>query len=356
MGYAVPSEQLFGSVRADYGVEAVSFYRESGAYDPRTSWLRTGNRGTATGRLFAPFQLSSFVNWTPRVDARTDFYSFPDRPVSTSPTAARGRVILSQELSTEVFRVFSVENADLKAVKHGFQPGLRWSYSPPEIKTRHDFFAQNYSPRFDLFDPASPDVSGLQLGSLSDEQRLRPHHLLTWSLVQRVVGRSGEVNRSYTQFLSASLSQDINLKQNLVDEYRLSPLFITVTGAYGPWSATSQIAFNSNTGKTSVVNETAFTKATYQLSAFQNVQPGTEVYGLAGSLSALGPWSIGASATYNAFVKQMDRQVYSANYSSPSKCWILSFALSQKAGTPGFAFDPVIRVVFSESVKKGSVY
>jgi hypothetical protein len=356
MGYAVPSEQIVGPVRGDFGVEAVSFYRRSGGLDPNTNWLRGGNRGTLTGRLFAPLPLSSFVNWTPRVDGRSDVYSFPDRRAGDSAGAARGRLIVSQELSTEIFRVFSVGGSDLKAVKHGFQPSLRWSYSPPEIKTDHQFFDLNYSPRFDLFDPASPDVSGLQLGSISDEQRLRPHHLLTWSLVQRVVGRYGEANRSYTQFLSASLSQDINLKRNLINEYRLSPLFLTFTGAYGAWSVTSQLAFNSNTGKTSVVNEMAFAKSRYRLGALQNIQPGTEVYGLSGSLSALGPWSLGASATYNAFVKQMDRQVYSADYTSPSKCWIFSFALTQKAGTPGFAFDPLIRVVFSESIKKGSVY
>jgi hypothetical protein len=351
LGLAYPSFGLIGPVRlnwqADYLVlrrydaDARHYQRST---DPN-GWIRTGDRGTVIQSVKAPLNTAYFV-YEPSAEMRFDHYSFAAPGVPGS--ASRGRFFFNQELESEVWKVYDLgENREMKAVKHSLIPSLRWSYVPRDALTIHPFFFQKDAPRFDLFDHDSPDAAKVSLGTISEEQRLGHHHLLTAGLGTRIVGRYGtDSDRSYQEHFGANVSQDYDL---LVED--LGKLMVSVFGAYVPWSIRTDMAVNVRTWKSDVRNEVAYAVSRYKLYVFQNIRSETKNYGGGGYLRAIGPWSLTADVIYDMLTKQMQEQTYNIAYESPSKCWLFEMGFNKVPNRRG-SFYPNFRLSYQEQMKK----
>ena len=351
LGFSIPSALLFGVVRASADFRHESFRRSTLGYDTDTGWIRSGDRNTIIGHLNVPVNLSVFL-WEPLAEIRIDHYLFPDRPSGVAESAARGRLFLDQKFGTTFSRVFKTDLGSLKAIKHSIEPFIRWSYTPPDAKTIHPFFAETNAPRFDIFDPSSPDIAQVQLGSVSEEQRLRPHHLLALALNTRIVGRYGEgSSKSYEEFLGAGISQDINLKGDVSGVGRLSPTQIYAYGAYGGARISTQLARNPNTGDSDVSNEVSYKWSDYAVVLRQRIAKDIETYGYGASVTLLKAWSLGASGLYDSKIARPVEQGYEIGYNGLSKCWFFHFALTRGAGQKDFATDLVIKPIFSAGLK-----
>jgi hypothetical protein len=289
---------------------------------------------------------AGFFLYEPSTELRFDQYSFsaPGYPGS----AARGRFFFNQQLETEIWNVYQrPQNKEMKAFKHSIIPSLRWSYSPRDALSQHEFFHQKDAPRFDLFDHDSPDAAKVSLGTLSEEQRLGYHHLLTAGFGTRIVGRYGEDNnRRYEEHFGANISQDYDLIQK-----NLGRLLMSLFGAYSTWSFRTDLSMNVHTWKSDVRNEIAYTLPRFKLFAFQNIRRENKNYGGGGYLKAIGPWSFSTDMIYDVLTKHKQEENYLISYESPSKCWLFDFGIN-KVASKNASFYPNFRISYQEQVKK----
>jgi len=337
IGASWPSYQLFDPVRVSTSLNSVRFSRfNTSAVDSSSLWLREGERSTFNLRALAPVNFGGILDWAPSVDLRGDLYRFDDSEIlDYSPQAYRIKTVVDQSLSTRYSRVFQIENSTLKAIRHSVEPSLRWSYSSPDLKSNHPFYSSPESPRFDLFDPDSPDLSPVSIGSLSEEQRASEHHLLTLGMGTRFVGRYGVEKRSYYEFFSAFLAQDINFWIREKSPDRLSNLRLSARGVYAGMVLSTEVTWDWKLlGISNFVNTFSYGWSLYSFSVSQSVQnfansTKEESYGASFSIRRWGPYSVGFSGVYNPSEKDILNQAIGFSYESPGKCWSLQLHMSR---------------------------
>jgi hypothetical protein len=283
-------------------------------------------------------------------------------------------VLIDQSFSTSIWKVYKSDMGNLKAVRHTLSPTVRWSYSPNDALSSdpahpgqaHPFFLQAGAPRFDIFDPNS-DAGNVQLGTLSEEQRLGPHHKLAVGLETRLVGRYGESSRRYEEFLFASVAQDIDLwhhQLNRLEMYASShyrgfrldtEMRLAVQDIYGRADNGSTTKLVSK-GDANIRSEASYTFSNYTLGALYKEQPDEKRIGLTTGFRNLGPWSFLATLVYDPMAGPAGRgriheRDFILGYESASKCWAFSFELVQPAGQAGFNKIPRISLSFNEKPK-----
>ena len=341
---SLPTESFWGPFRAGADFKTTSFRRKGGSVDPGTNWIRTGDRATLETDIRAAEHFFGLFLWDPSIRTRSDVYNFQ---AQNSPGAAyRGRVIFDQKISAESSRVFAADFGDVKAFRHTMTPYLRHSFAPPDAKTLHPFFETSNAPRFDLFDPNSPDVAQIQLGSVSEEQRLHQHHLVTFGLSSRLIARSGTYVRSYADVLSVRVERDYNL---LTQDF--GRILISGGGAWAGFSANTSISLDPKTSTSDMRNEVAYGSSHFDFSGFQTVSPTAEAYGLGTAIKAIGAWTVAAKLSFDAKVNRFYEQSYTTLFNSDSKCWYFSFVASRGPLDHDFDYKPMIGLVFNEGQK-----
>jgi len=342
LGYSLASFSLFGPIRGSADLFHMGFKRKSAALDPGTNWVRTGDRSSAIIKASAPMNIGDFMDWDPRVEIRADNYLFDAKNVDAS--AQRAKIFVDQRLSSTFWRVYKTDYPELKALRHSMTPLLRWSFTPPEIKNDHPFFDVEENPRFDIFDP-NPLPPGSGLGTFNEEQRLKPHNILTVGANTRMVGRYGEESRFYREHIGASVERDFDLRES-----RFGRLRIGAFGAFGGGRVATEIAVNTKTGDSDMRNEAAFAHRYFSANIYQRVGKNEETYGYGATLSFLGPFRLRWSEVYNSIVARVIEEDYVLDYNSPSKCWFFSFAMSRRHPHP-YDYSPSIRFTVSEAAK-----
>lgn len=334
--WARPSRSLWGSLRFGGTLESKSFRRSGSAVDTGTGWIREGDRVSGQARFFVPYYLFNVVSAESSIEFRGDAYRFPEE-VQEESTAARGRVVIEEVLSAELSTVGSLDWGPLKRVKHTIEPEISWSYSPDDWRTSHSFFTKTGdpfdtgveidSPKFDVFDPTDTDeVIELSTGSL--ERRLRPHHLLSWGVRTRLIGRfNGEKGkRSYSELLSARITQDYDIKNNSPKAY-----IISARGSYNGYKAKTQIAIDPDTGDADFRNDLSLTRPAYTIKLSQTIRDDLEQYGGSVVLKSLGPWRLGYKTVYDAIKNRVVEDDYRVRYeSSDSECWFFSLTVERR--------------------------
>ena len=379
--FEIPSYQLLGDLRGSMAAQFQSYRRfDSIGYDPESGWIREGDRSTLQARLAAPRTFAGMFTWDPSAEIRGDLYHFPSVPADAGEQAYRGRVLFNQTLSTQISHVYSSDGGDLKAIRHSIEPNVRWSYSPHDLTKRHPFFDDPSAPRFDIFDPHSPDISQVALGSLSDEQRLGDHHLLTLGVGTRLVGRYGDgANKRYQEFFSANVEQDINLWKRPESPERFSRLKVSAAAAYSNLQLATELAIDIKSGDTDFTNSLTYVWSVYRIILNQRVvgsgQPTTSTttiatrdasYGGNFSFRNWGPWSFNVGATYDDLRRMQFKSWHQAvvnqsvgiAYEAPNHCW--GFSLDYTRPDPlskwRQEFKPIIRFSIKEYSGGRSVF
>ena len=331
---SVPSFALLGPLRFQADVEHLRLRRKGGPVDddngsqsalPPTNWIREGDRSSLKMRAFMPNTLADLLLLESSIDSRVDMYAF-DAPGFAS-SAAHARIALEEKLSAELYRVYDVDLGELQAVKHTWEPLVSWGYSPNDALTRHPFFEQAYSqgdrklvsPKFDIYDPSRAGLS--QLSSSGAEARLKPHHLVSWGLGSRLVGRYERGgSRVYEEIVGLTLSQDYDLRSS--EAQRLN---IVGFGNYGGLRVRTEIALDVKTRDANVRNEITLTNRKLDLSLEQSIRPGLETYQGSTRLKLFNPWSFFYGATFDAIREKFSEEHYQVRYdSNASKCWFFS--------------------------------
>jgi hypothetical protein len=326
---AAPSFKLLGPLRVHTDLEYLRLRREGLSVDPDTNWIREGDRTVLRTRVFLPLYLGDMALSQTSVDFRADAYRFEAPGFEAS--AGRARVAVEERVSAQLFRVYQVDLGELKALKHIWEPSVSWGYSPNDALSRHPFFGQEGAPRFDIYDPWSGDIS--QLSTSAEEARLRPHHLASWGLGTRIVGRfDRRGSRHYEELMGLRLSQDYDL---LVQEAKR--LNILAFGAYAGWRVRSEIALDVQTGEANVLNEVSLSRAALDLSVSQSIRTDREQYRGSTRLKFLKPWSFYYAGIYDARSEREDwkdrfqEQSFQLRYDSDaSKCWFVSLDVSSR--------------------------
>lgn len=355
-----PYERVWGPFMAEWETQALSLRRRGSVRDDFSGWIREGDRLGVQARLFMNSSFLSALRYEPEIFVRADMYQFPTEIGETLPRAYRARIVLGQKLSSQIFRIYNVEDSqDLRAVKHSVEPRISWSYAPPEARTLdHDFFSNPRSPRFDLFDPDSPDAQQLTLGTVSEEQKLRKHHILTLGLDSKVVGRFGDSSRRYEEFFTFTVDQDFNLATYQEADgtlpKRLSPLKIAAVAQYGGLTLRTSIAYDySDTGYSDVKSDISYTWSRYTFVLKQTLGSTNKTTGAQFVVRNYGPWSFDLNGDYDLIHEKLVSQSYLLSYASPSKCWYFSlklFILPNQADPNKFNFEPFIAPIFGAAI------
>lgn len=350
--YRAPSQSIFKNFRYATEVDLIQFRRAILAYDEDSSWIRTGDRYTLGEKLFLPLNFGPYLRYQASSELRMDAYHFANSPLGVSPDAHRFRFQVDQEIKTEFSRVYKIDGEGLKALKHSFEPVVRWSYSPVDKKSDHFFFRPSPSPRFDLFDPLSPDISFGGPALLPEEKRLRDHHFMTLGLASRVVGRLGEKNRTYEQYFQANVEKDMSLREDTVDR----PLRILAEGGYGGWTlknaSTVQLS-GPNKGRAQITNEAGVRRTHFGLKVGQTQIPEQKVYfGTITFYKILGfDWAF--NAAWDEKNKIYYGRYFSLVYSGISKCYEFSLVLQEEwdreKQKPGYGIYPTFQLLFDET-------
>jgi hypothetical protein len=335
-GLSLPATRLWGPILGSGDFRYLSFRRSGPSIDPDTGWIRTGDRGTLRLRANAPQNVFSLMKWEPSIETQMDAYAFQS-PVP-SRAAFRGRVIFDQRLSGDVFRVYKTDIGELKAIRHSVTPVVRWSYSPRDARTRHPFFdsvVQSDAPQFDLFDPQF-STAVTEFSTFNEEQRLGHHHLMTFGLESRVVGRYGETNRRIEEFLSAGVNRDFNLLTN-----RWGNIRINAVGAYSGFRLSTELTLNTREldGRgiltANLRNDFSYENSNVRTVLLQIISPGVETYGVGGELRFLRPWTVAGLASYSAVTKRPVDQNYVLGFDGgASKCFYLQVTFANDRGDP----------------------
>lgn len=332
--WAYPSFELLGPLRLAGSLEHKSFRRAGAAVDPETGWIREGDRSSAQARFFVPYYLLNVISAESSMEFRGDIYRFPSE-VPDDSTAARGRVVFEEVVKAEFSSVSELDWGSLKKIKHTVVPEISWSYSPNDWITEHRFFSNPQEvfgreldpPKFDVFDPSDADeVIELSTGSI--ERRLRAHHLLSWGVGTRLIGRfDGEGDRrNYSELLGAKITQDYDIRNNIPKAY-----IITAFGAYAGYKASTQIAIDPDTGDANLRNDISLTRTGYAVSLRQTIREDLEQYSGRVSLRNLGAWRLGYKGVYDAENNRIIEDEYRVRYeSSASECWFFSLTVDRK--------------------------
>ncbi len=361
--YSQPTAPIFGKIYAGWDIEWLSLRRNRDVPDLNTGWIRTGDRATADLRLETSISPGRVVSWDPKIEVRTDFYRLDVRPGEES-TASRAHIFTQQALSSEFYHVYDSDLGNLKALRHGITPSLRWSYSPRDWTSGHAFFFQDSdfggtrgtleSPRFDLFDPRPKDfVSDAVFSTADDESRLQEHSLLTFGLASSLVGRFGEETKRYEKLLKVNLAQDFDLFSQSVGLLRLNTFL-----GYASFSSNLEWIYDTNStnpsNKTSTRLSAAYDNRNWKIEASH--RKSKSIDSLSGTLSTkdLYGFSALASTTYDlrAEVDQIVRQRLQLGYKSDSKCWFFSLDVQRspdldKQGRDSWNFSPNIGISIS---------
>lgn len=319
--------------------------------DPNTTWIRTGDRISPQLQLKMPVEFLNRFLWQPSATFRYDFYHFNGDINDEENSAHRFRTVFEQKLSTNIWSVFDFNLRNLKKIKHVWSPFVRWSYAPEENRSEHPFFDQCEdffgfcirSPKFDLFDP-NADSRSFSLRSFDFEQRLKPHHLLSYGFSSRLIGRWNDEKKEYKEILFLNVEQDYDLKEEETGNLRMN-----IQASIGDLKLNGDLYYNFRENELNVLNEARYRYRIVEVNTFQFINDETKNYGGGVTLSDIGPFSLGAELVYDDFDKQLKEQTYNIGYISSSKCWRFNFALHRIPGEDKFQKIPTFQISYSQA-------
>lgn len=193
IGFDVSKNQLFDTpFYFEMGSGYNHFYREEG--------LR-GHRLDLYPRVSLPFSVKNYVTLEPSIGFRETVYQideFENKNTEKDKTQNREIYDLNLNLSTEIYKIFSIKGTGIDKIKHGIRPQISYSFIPDKD--------QDDLPRFDGLD------------------RIGKRNILSYSITntftsrtpEPIVKEDGTTDYSYHEFLRFKLSQsyDINEANN----------------------------------------------------------------------------------------------------------------------------------------------
>lgn len=365
---SAPAKHLGAGIYTDLKAESISLRRDD--LGPNTAsgldtnaevpWIRTGDRFTASASIYRPSSIS-WLAINPELSLRFDQYRLlgdlhdrvsPQYP-DVSRVPQRFRWQFKQDVESTLFKIFEVDAAELKAIRHSFTPQVSWSYSPEDFRSKHPFFDDLGAPRFDIFDPNSDAAQDGSSGVLA-ERVLRPHNLVFFGFRTQLTGRFGENNRTYEEFFSLSAMQAYNVQiQNFED------LSVALAAHRYGIRVQSRATVEWLAQKAYFRNEVGYDNSFFGLSAAQiftavpkeSGLPKFEEYQLGVDFKKLGPVRLSGWVSYDGVLNRDKEQVYKLTYLSDSKCWYFTMGVSRKQqiGSGSFEYTPFMGVIFSES-------
>lgn len=362
--FGMATYPILGDLLVDWNTEFVHFSRGTEELDTETNWIRTGSRFSALTKWSYPTDfLNQTLRWEPSMEWRQDFYKFYVPTID--PSAARARLFLDQKFYSEFWKVWNLELGDLRAIKHSITPIVRWTYAPHDLKTNHPFFSDSANPvlkttapRFDLWDP-NPAIASPSISSLSEEQRLLHHHLITFGLSSRVVGRFGEENKSYSEFLAARVERDYNLLPGIDEKQKFSPIRLWANGGYWGIALETTMVIDTQSSAKDIYNKASYSHGWGSLRVGQEYKNATEERGAVRNFSAgttalfIPRWTASADVTWDQLLEVRISESYLLSFKSLSNCWGASLLVKRNLNETAGQYDwsPGIALSFTETDK-----
>lgn len=386
MGFSLASSPILGPLRGQFDVHTLSLRRSGGPLDPDTDWIREGDRFSLVTRVAAPVNVYSIFVWHPALELRADAYRF-DAP-DVDPYAYRFRYLMDQTFGTTFWRTWTRPEGEIKAIKHTFEPYVRWTYSGADRLTDHPFFLQSQdttslstqAPQFDIFDPYADYVTG-DLGTANEELRLQKNHIFTVAAKTRLIARYGEgESKRIESLLAAEVLQDFDLlarseNQKQTDPTKhqpvLGPMKVKAEGSYSGLTLETEFAVKwSEGGKMDFVNKASYGWDRYRLGMMQKFDGAelarNEYVGASFAFRDLYGWSASAEIVKNVLLGGLPPtrinklqsaydQKYSLEYSgADSKCFYLTVDLGKKGSDLKFARTIKVGFLVPETGKKAT--
>lgn len=358
-------------------------------YDPGVDPLRKATRFTMAPSVYTTFQPLDGVSLIPSAQYNMFYYQFHDIPPAPGtdpvPPLFRGYPLMQLELSTQVQRIFDMENPDIPRRKHLIRPYLLYSNIPFITQDNtHPFLRQiNYAKTgFGQSSVSSNNTANSFTGFNFDDRDIVPRDTSTnttdyfvplgnslgYGFTTQLIDRMGALDAplpSYMVPLEFRLGQTFNFREFQVDQggpepfSRLELDLITnylnkvttnSTYYYYPYipgirhqlSSTinfilergyhqrilnfdRSIALNYSWSQVGYTGGDIANQGTHQLQAAINYSINDYILP-------------SATAIFNVIAHQMTGFSYNLSFQSPSQCWKIS---------TGVSFDPTIGHTFN---------
>jgi hypothetical protein len=334
--------------------------------------LRKATRFSLTPSLYTILQPIDGVAVTPSIQYNSFYYFFREAPGVTPLYHAWP--LLQLDVSTQIERIYDLDNPDVPRRKHLIRPFMTYSNIPFEQKPgSHPFLEQ--------IDFARNQLKG-KVGYNFDDNDIVPRdnapftnnyfvplgNSVSYGFRTQLIDRVGAIDQpaaSYRMPMELSAGQTFNLREYQIDPSGPQPfsrLFtnlktnyldkVTTDSTYYYYPYISGIKNQISTAVTYIIERAlhqrilAFDRSvtlnyTYNRIGYTGTDPtGTGTHQLQGTLNfSINDYLIpSASGYYNFITHHMDGWGYGLAFQSPSQCWRISTA---------FTFDPTQGHVFS---------
>ncbi|MFZ5568937.1 MAG: LPS-assembly protein LptD [Thermodesulfobacteriota bacterium] len=165
-----------------------------------------GQRAEMYPRVYAPLSYRNYVSFEPSVGLRETVWqvnAWEEGADSTRSSFHRQLYDLKLDLSTEVYRIFTMNQWGLDRLKHSIRPQIVYDYIPEEDQSRY--------PQFDAFDRIEKQnrityaITNMVTSRKPFEPAQRPDHEASVAGVPR--------NFAYSQFCYFRLSQSYDINE-----------------------------------------------------------------------------------------------------------------------------------------------
>jgi lipopolysaccharide assembly outer membrane protein LptD (OstA) len=342
---------LLGSVRLEeLSVRRLEDGDLSGALvrDPDSNFISSGDRYTGIANVSLPISFD-YVRSISRAQYRGDFYQFHS---GISPeNASKSNFVFQQALEGDIWKIWEMDSKSVSKIKHVITPFVEYSYSPPELRSNHEFFKDCPGPgpctttatRFDLNDSGLLNEE-LRLGTEEAEKRLREHHLIDYGFKTRLLAKYSD--SEIREILYLKIAHQYDMMND-----KTGKILFTAKGYYSELQLSSQLAWDYHKPEINMQNDIFWDKRLFSILFYQTIRPDTDNIGAEVRLKKVGPFELAGNLNYDRKENQLLEQKYFLSYTSFSKCWKFDFGLKRRLGDNDFEYSPSIQVVYSDVVK-----
>lgn len=303
-----------------------NFYRKD-----TTDSLINGQRGNIYSRIYLPFRLKNYLSIEPSAGVRETIW-YSDKPKTDSSSSHtfdhREMYDLGLKLSTEMSKIFTLNNSFAEKIKHELVPEIDYTYIPN--------VNQNDFPYFDSID------------------RITKQNTLTWILTNRFTSRkqipSSSVNHGeefkknryiYREFTWIKLSQsfDINKEKSgaprpfsdISADSEFSPYDFIVLNADAEWSPYDNEFTSQDTGMSLKDNrgDILHSEYRYKKSISESLYTRLDIK----MTTRLNAW-----ISYEKNLLENERIETLTGFDYHRSCWSFRLSYDDKPGDRSFAF------------------
>lgn len=336
----------------------------SGAYNPATDLIRTGQRLDFQPSIYRSFKVINGIDITPKISYRETHYTF-----SVGDDMSNTRRYIRTELNNRM--TFSSIHGDLRdpksdRYKHEIIPEVTYTSIPWLNHPAHPFFGTGKespsSPRDNISDGDLGNPFGLQFDY---NDRIYDRNLVTFAVTNKLVQKSWANNRpEYRQIASLKIAQSYDAYQERQGGPYSQPwsdITTTLDVRLNQFQAYSIFKYFPRQNVTDISSRVRLLNNKGQfiqvaLTEQYNVVPGTpdinrdkrtEDYTISSGLTSryinlMGQVVYNANWANSDSRKQIKSWAYIAQFKPPGDCWIINLIQNQVTGGDtnlAFSFD-----------------